>query len=153
MEASDHAICLGVVWRRQTMLDAELLAHRAQPVFAHFSSHAPVAGQAASLGHQPTAMPVALPADSCSGYDQSVRPTTPTTKPALDDCMALLLLDDAAARAPIELAWQSAALRGDVVAEQGLAALALLAIEVEMTDFRGLRCWIERFEAALARAP
>ena len=148
MEAFDHAICLRVAWRRQTMLDAELLAHRAQPVFAHFSSHAPVAGQAASLGHQPTA----LPADSFSGYDWGVRPVTPTTNPALDDCMALLLVDDAAARAPIEQAWQSAALRGDVVAEQGLAALALLAIEVEMTDFRGLRCWIERFAAAEARA-
>lgn len=76
-------------------------------------------------------------------------------EPAVDDCMALLLADDASAREPLEHAWAVASARGDRQAQHVLAAAALLAIEIEMTDFRGLARWIDRFQAgeAVAQEP
>lgn len=73
--------------------------------------------------------------------------------PDLDHCMALLLCDDGAARQPLEDAWQAAARRADAAAQQQLAAAALLAIEIEMSDFRGLARWVHRFQQAEAAAP
>lgn len=74
-------------------------------------------------------------------------------EPTVDTCLALLLEDDALARDPLEQAWQAAATRRDVATQHRLAALALLAYEVEMSDFRGLGVWLERFEAAESRDP
>ena len=75
------------------------------------------------------------------------------TDPAIDACVALLLADDASAREPLECAWQAAQQRADLPAQQLLAAAALLAIETEMADFRGLAVWIERFIASEDQAP
>ena len=72
--------------------------------------------------------------------------------PTVDHCLDLLLADDALAREPLEQAWQAADERGDAPARHALAAMALLAIEIEMADFRGLERWIQRFVAAEAAA-
>jgi DNA-binding SARP family transcriptional activator len=67
--------------------------------------------------------------------------------------MALLLSDDAAAREPMDAAWRAAHQRGDLAVQHLLAAMALLAIEIEMADFRGLAVWVDRFQAGEAAAP
>ncbi|MCA0239423.1 MAG: hypothetical protein LCI02_01075 [Proteobacteria bacterium] len=73
--------------------------------------------------------------------------------PDADRCMALLLADDAQARQPLQQAWQAAGERGDAAAQHLLAGLALLAIETEMADFRGLHDWLARFADGEAAAP
>ncbi|MFT3818071.1 MAG: winged helix-turn-helix domain-containing protein [Rubrivivax sp.] len=70
-----------------------------------------------------------------------------------DRCMALVLADDAQARQPLERAWQAARERDDAAAQHVLAAAALLAIELEMADFRGLHGWLARFADGEAAAP
>lgn len=71
----------------------------------------------------------------------------------VDACMALVLRDDSAARAPLEQAWAAAERSGDAAAQYVLAAVALLAVNVEFADFRGLSRWIARFQAGAAAAP
>lgn len=72
---------------------------------------------------------------------------------AVDDLFALMLADDDAARAPLEVAWQAAQARGDVAAQWLLAATAILAINIDCADFRGLLTWIDRFQAGERAAP
>ena len=71
----------------------------------------------------------------------------------VDTCLALLLEDDALARGPLEQAWRAAAARQDAATQHVLAALALLAYEIEMSDFRGLGLWLDRFQAAESLGP
>ena len=62
------------------------------------------------------------------------------TDPALDSCMALLLADDAAARAPLEAAWQAATARKALVgADLGLLTHAReLALMQKLAEFPDL---------------
>lgn len=72
---------------------------------------------------------------------------------AIDDCFALMLSDDAAARGPLEQAWQHAHAAGDLPTQWLLAATAILAIHADCADFRGLATWIERFQAGEQATP
>lgn len=71
----------------------------------------------------------------------------------IDTCMAQLLADDAAARPLLAQAWQQARQAGDDATCWRLAALALLAINVDFADFRGLADWLARFADGEAAAP
>lgn len=64
----------------------------------------------------------------------------------VDDLMLLLLRDDAQARTPLEQAWQAAS--DDAAQRTVLAALFVLAVNVEFADFRDLTRWIDRLIAA-----
>lgn len=71
----------------------------------------------------------------------------------IDACMAQLLADDAAARPLLQQAWQQAQQAGDHASCWRLAALALLAINTDFADFRGLADWLNRFADGEAAAP
>lgn len=64
---------------------------------------------------------------------------------AVDACFACLVHDEALARPLLEQAHAAAT---DAATRRLLAAGALLAINVEFADFRGLADWLQRFEAA-----
>ena len=68
--------------------------------------------------------------------------------PLVDSSFALLLVDDALARRPLEDAWQQAHSGGDETTQALLSAAALLSMGVEFADFRVLRRWIDRFNVA-----
>lgn len=64
-----------------------------------------------------------------------------------DRQLAAVLADPAAARVPLEQAWQATQAQGDATGAWLLSAVALLAAAVDFADFRGLATWLARFDS------